>query len=65
MMSLDNNIQRLKEEIYYMSEGFGSICSALEFAKRSKINLKFNIPDNIWDDLKFDIEEDIAKYRFD
>lgn len=59
-MDLTTNIQRLVEEICYMSEGFGSIDRAISFAKERQVNLNYHIPDHMWPDVELEIEELMA-----
>ena len=59
-MDLTTNIQRLVEEICYMSEEFGSIDRAISFAKERQVNLNYNVPNHMWPDIELEIEELMA-----
>lgn len=61
-MDLTTNIQKLKEEIFYLSEGFGSINTAINYAKEKKTNLEYFIPDHMWEDIEQEILEDISNF---
>jgi len=61
-MDLTENIQRLKEEIYFLSEGMGSVGNTIALAKERRINLNFGIPDHMWPDIEAEIEEDLSEW---
>jgi hypothetical protein len=61
-MDLTENIQRLKEEIYYLCEGMGSIGKTLQLAKKKRINLNYGIPDHMWPDIEAEIDEDLSEW---
>jgi len=61
-MDLTENIQRLKEEIYFYSEGTGSIGKTLQLAKEKRINLNYGIPDHMWPDIEAEIDEDLSEW---
>lgn len=64
-MDLTENIQKLKEEIYYLSEGMGSIGNTLELAKQRRINLNFGIPDHMWSSIEAEIEEEASEWAYE
>ena len=64
-MNLIPNIHRLKEEIYWLSEGYGSVARAIQIAKDRFVNRNYHIPDHMWPDVEEEIKEEIEKYRLD
>ena len=63
-MDLTNNIQRLKEEIYDMSEGYGSVAQALKEAKDRNVNLNYMIPNHLWPEIEAEIDAEIQNKFF-
>ena len=61
-MDLTENIQKLKEEIYYLSEGMGSVGNTLHLGKKKRINLQYGIPDHMWPDIEAEIDEDLNEW---
>lgn len=63
-MDLVNNMQRLKEEIYFLSEGYGSVAQALQAAKDKNINLNYMIPSHLWPEIEAEIDQEIQNKYF-
>ena len=63
-MDLTENIQKLKEEIYFYSEGTGSVGKTIHLAKEKRLNLQFGIPDHMWPDIEAEIEEDLSEWAY-
>jgi len=63
-MDYTNNIQRLKEEIYFLSERYGSVAQALKVAKDRNVNLNYMIPNHLWPEIEAEIDWEIQNKYF-
>ena len=63
-MDLTENIQKLKEEIYFGGEALGSLGQALHIAKTKHLNRNYMIPDHMWPSIEAEIEEEASEWAY-
>ena len=64
-MDLTNNVERLKEEIYFGSEALQSLGRAIQIAKDKNLNRNYSIPDHMWPSIEAEIEEEASEWQFE